>query len=115
MVMARDLSFAQAVDELLAWASRATDQHPSTARALVFESTVGPGQDDTYTSAGPVDDYEPRWREVLDRVDRDWINLRVFPTADGGIGILVEYVDSGGARKRRQEIAITYGGSLVSG
>lgn len=109
---ARELTFEEAVAELVSVASQHAEGSPRWQRVEVFESRVGPGDDPAFTPAGPADDYEDRWREVLDRVDRGWVNLRLLPVTDGALGVLVEYVGAATPR-RRERIALVLGGELT--
>lgn len=82
---------------------------------VVIECGMIPGQEDGWAplSPDPAGGYEKRWREILDRADRDWINLRLFSADGGAVGILIEYFDSGSPLRAHPRVAVTYGGSLT--
>lgn len=44
---------------------------------------------DEWTAA---DDFEPRWRQLVARVARDWINLTVDRVVDGELRLVVEFL-----------------------
>jgi hypothetical protein len=81
---------------------------PSWDRVLVVEEVNGQRGDDWTT----VDEFEPRFRAILQRTSRDWVNLH-FDRIDAGVlRLVVEYLvdDSTDRRVPADRISVNLSG-----
>lgn len=60
---------------------------------------------------GPAAGYEHRWRAVLARRERGWINLRANGVREGALEVLVEYVGADAPLAEPRPVAVIYGGA----
>lgn len=111
MNSAREMTFDQAVEGLIT--TMLDDPETVQGRPLVVFEDQLVGAAWTLMPTDPSGSYEKRWREIVDRVDRDWINLRLFPADNDAVGVLVEYFDSGNPSRCHPGVTVVFGGSLT--
>jgi hypothetical protein len=77
-----------AVEQLRGWAAARGRRLPTWDRALVAEEENGQ-RTGRWVS---LDEFEPRFQQILRRTTRDWVNPTVDPIEGRALRLVVEYI-----------------------
>jgi hypothetical protein len=62
----------------------------------------------------PINEFEPRWQQILTATTRDWVNLDLFGVKDSVLVFVVEYLTDDHVKRTWPSEEISINGGCVS-